>query len=188
MVTLKEVQPLRAAAGNGWRVRSCHSRGDHLSTRSKFGAGLHGYNSRRLHSCAGREVASCHEWVSTFSTPLIFWWRTLTRPCPKMTFRCSLAGLLVLSGPLSRIYLRSAEIIQKRLSRHRREPSLSTCGKTDPDHNAATTSLCRWDYSGMPGILNKKKKKKKMGSGLILSKLQMFRVTFMHIVLQMLQP
>lgn len=71
MVTLKEVQPLRAAAGNGWRVRSCHSRGDHLklslSTRSKFGAGLHGYNSRRLHSCAGREVASCHEWVSTFS-------------------------------------------------------------------------------------------------------------------------
>lgn len=40
-----------------------------LSTRSKFGAGLHGYNSRRLLSCAGREVASCHEWVSTFSIP-----------------------------------------------------------------------------------------------------------------------
>lgn len=35
---------------------------------------------------------------------------------------------------------------------------MSTCSKTGPDHNTATAALHRWDYSGMPGILNKKKK------------------------------
>lgn len=58
---------------------------------------------------------------------------------------------------LTRIHLRSAEIIQKRLLRRRWEPSLSTCGKTGPDRNTATAVLRRREYSGMTGILNKKK-------------------------------